>query len=54
MTVAERDKASAIDKALKGLFRGLQNRPVPNRIRSVVDQLDEGEAAAPSKKRGRS
>ena len=42
-----RQKATGLDGTLKGMFRALQNRPVPDRIRSVVDQLDEGEAASP-------
>ena len=53
IAVADREKASALEKALKGMFRSLQNRPVPDRLRSVVDQLDEGETAAPkTRKRG--
>ena len=48
-TVAEREKASVLQAALKALFRSLQNRPVPDRIRSVVDQLDEGPDAARKK-----
>ena len=47
----KRETASALDKALQGMFRALQSRPLPDRLRSVVDQLDEGEAAAPPRKR---
>ena len=51
--MAEREKVLGLEKALKGMFRALQNRPVPDRLRSVVDQLDEGEpAAAKKQKRG--
>ena len=42
-----KQKATGLDGMLRGMFRALQNRPVPDRIRSVVDQLDEGEAASP-------
>jgi hypothetical protein len=27
------------------MFRALQARPLPDRLKSVVDQLDEGEAS---------
>jgi hypothetical protein len=50
IAVADREKVSALEKALKGMFRSLQSRPVPDRIRSVVDQLDEGQAAQSKKK----
>ncbi|WP_165837258.1 hypothetical protein [Phenylobacterium hankyongense] len=36
------DKFSALNKALRGMFKSLQARPVPGHINSVVDQLDEG------------
>lgn len=42
-TVADREKTRAIGQALKGMFKALQSRPVPDRLRSVVDQLDEGQ-----------
>lgn len=38
---ADRDARPALEKGLRGLFRRLADRPVPDRIRSVVDQLDE-------------
>lgn len=42
---------AALDKDLKGMFRALEARPLPDRLRSVVDQLDEGaEQPAPAKK----
>ena len=41
----KREKAAALDKGLKGMFRALQDRPLPDRLRSVVDQLDEGAGA---------
>lgn len=50
---ADRKKADALGKALNAMFRMLQNRPVPDRIRSVVDQLDEGpDATRPQKRQG--
>lgn len=52
MNASQRDKASALNKALKGMFKALQSRPVPGRLRSVVDQLDEGDQAD-VKKQGR-
>jgi hypothetical protein len=36
------DRLSALNKALRGMFKSLQARPVPGNIRSVVDQLDDG------------
>lgn len=39
----KREKAAALDKALRGMFRALETRPLPDRLRSVVDQLDEGQ-----------
>lgn len=50
--MAEQKKA-AVDAALRDMFRALENRALPDRIRSVVDQLDEGEAASAPKQRRR-
>lgn len=36
-------QAAAIDKAVKALFQTVERQPIPSRLRSVVDQLDEGE-----------
>lgn len=44
--MSDENKTAALDAALKGMFKALENRVVPDRVRSVVDQLDEG---APSK-----
>jgi hypothetical protein len=38
---SQADKAKALDKGLKTMFRNLEQRPVPEPIRSAVDQLDE-------------
>jgi hypothetical protein len=36
-------KAVALDQALTRMFRAMEQRSVPDRITSVVEQLDEGE-----------
>lgn len=48
-------KKAALAADLKAMFKTLESRPVPGSIRSVADQLDEGEPdGAPAKKgRGR-
>jgi hypothetical protein len=48
----EQEKISALGKALRSMFRALESRPVPDRLRSVVDELDEAETPAPKRKRG--
>jgi hypothetical protein len=50
-TADEKGKASALDRALHGMFRSLEARPVPGAIMSVVEQLDEPEKL-PLKKSG--
>jgi hypothetical protein len=47
---SDREKKAALDKALRGMFGRLQMRPTPERLISVVDQLEE-QAAAPLKKK---
>lgn len=50
----DKDRAStALDKGLRRMFRTLQARPTPDRLRSVVDQLDEGEEPPVKKRTGR-
>jgi hypothetical protein len=49
--VAERERALGLEKVLKGMFRALKNRPVPDKIGSVVDQLDEGSPAEGAKRK---
>jgi hypothetical protein len=52
---SEAVKKTAVEQDLKSLFRTLEARPVPDTIRSVVDQLDEGEPKTSpkrSRKRG--
>jgi hypothetical protein len=36
-------KLADIDEALRGLFSVLQNQPLPSRLLSLIDQLDEGD-----------
>jgi hypothetical protein len=43
------DRRTALGEALRALFRSLQARPVPDTIRSVVDQLEERQSEAPKK-----
>lgn len=47
----KREKAAALEKGLKGMFRALEDRPLPDRLRSVVDQLDEGAPKAAQAKK---
>jgi hypothetical protein len=35
------EKRAALEKSLKGLFKSLEGRPTPERIRTLVDQLDD-------------
>jgi hypothetical protein len=46
---SEPARRAALAAHLKQMFRSLSARPVPDRIRSVVDQLDDGEVSAPPK-----
>jgi hypothetical protein len=45
------DKAKALDKGLKTMFRTLEQRPTPDSIKTVVDQLDAAGAPPPKDKR---
>jgi hypothetical protein len=49
--VTDRAKKTALDKALRGLFGKLQARPAPDRVMSIVDQLDASNPG-PLKKSG--
>lgn len=42
---------AVLDAALVGMFKALESRALPDRILSVVDQLDEGEPPVPVKTR---
>lgn len=48
---SEPAKRAALASHLKQMFRSLSARPVPDTIMSVVDQLDEGEAAAKARQK---
>ncbi|MDE2486300.1 MAG: hypothetical protein KGO51_02790 [Alphaproteobacteria bacterium] len=48
---SDRAKKNALDKALRGMFGKLQARPVPDRLVSIVDQLDAA-TTPPLKKTG--
>lgn len=50
-TGTDRARKDALGKALRGMFGKLQARPVPDRLMSIVDQLDAAEPA-PLKKSG--
>ena len=47
----KREKAAALEKGLKGMFRALEDRPLPDRLRSVLDQLDEGQPSVQQAKK---
>jgi hypothetical protein len=49
-STADRTRAEALGKALRGMFKALEARPAPDRLRSVVDQLDEGEDVPATRK----
>lgn len=35
---------AAVSRALRGMFRAIENRPLPDRLRSVVDQMNPDDA----------
>jgi hypothetical protein len=45
-----RNKAEVVDQALRGMFKKLQSRPVPEHISTIVDQLEAADQP-PLKKR---
>jgi hypothetical protein len=45
---AEDVRRKALDQHLKAMFRNLEQRPVPEALRAVVDQLEA--AARPARK----
>ena len=47
-TLGDRVKTAALNKALKAMFNRLRARPVPDRLMSVVEQL---EAAPPTERK---
>ena len=50
-TAKDRTKLAALEKGLRGMFGRLQGRPVPDRLMSIVDQLDAADQP-PLKKAG--
>jgi hypothetical protein len=44
-------RKQALDRALRGMFGKLQDRPVSDRLMSIVDQLDAADRS-PVKKAG--
>jgi hypothetical protein len=46
------ERTETLGKALTAMFKSLQSRPVPSRLRSVVDQLDDDAPSEPLKKSG--
>ena len=49
-SLTEKCKTQALANGLRGMFRALEQRPLPDKLVAVVDQLDEGEAASPERK----
>ena len=50
----KKSKGEEVDAALRAMFETLEKRPVPGRLRSVADQLDETDAALVDKAQRRS
>ena len=52
-SLMEKRRVQALAEGLRGMFRALEKRPTPDRLMSVVDQLEDGEGAPDRKtKRG--
>jgi hypothetical protein len=51
-STTDRARKQALDQALRGMFGALQARPVPNRLTSIVEQLEAGDLPAAKKKAG--
>jgi hypothetical protein len=45
------EKRAALDGSLKGMFKSLEGRPTPERIRTLVDQLEDPPTELSSKKK---
>jgi hypothetical protein len=52
-SLTEKRRLEALGDELRGLYRALVQRVVPDRLASVVEQLDEGEGHADRKARDR-
>lgn len=44
---------AAVTSKLRAMFKTLESRPVPDTIRSLVDQLDDGETVSSAPKKAR-
>ena len=42
-------KVAAMETHLRGMFREIEDRPLPGRLAMVVEALEEGESLAPSR-----
>jgi len=51
-SLTEKRKTLALGNGLRGMFRALEKRPVPEKLAAVVDQLEEGEATPNRKAKG--
>lgn len=49
-TASAREKSRALSVELRSMFRALEKRPAPPRLRSLVDQLAEQAPVALAKK----
>jgi len=50
-SLTEKRRLEALGAQLRGLFRALEQRPVPDRLGSAVDQLDESDRPSKAKSR---
>ena len=48
----EKRRSQALDGGLRQMFRALEQRPLPDRLSSVIDQLDDAEEAPPKAQLG--
>jgi len=51
-SLTEKRKTLALGDGLRGMFRALEKRPVPERLVAVVEQLDESDAPPGRKAKG--
>lgn len=43
--LTDRAKVDAVTQRLREMFEALESRPIPDRLMSVIDQLDDDDAA---------
>lgn len=47
----DRTRVEAVDQRLRAMFAALESRPIPDRLLSIVDQMDDGaDQAAPRRR----